>query len=59
MQLFLDTGNTDEIKHALEVWNIDGFTTNPRHVAAWDATPAEPEAATERPAKRPAAAPGR
>ncbi len=32
MKLFLDSGNTDEIKHALDVWDIDGFTTNPRHV---------------------------
>jgi transaldolase len=34
VQLFLDTGKTDEIRHALEVWDADGFTTNPRHVQA-------------------------
>jgi len=34
MQLFLDSAITDEIKHALEVWDVDGFTTNPRHVQA-------------------------
>ncbi len=32
MKLFLDTAITDEIKHGLELWNIDGVTTNPRHV---------------------------
>src|SRR5437660_820777 len=32
MKMFLDSANTDEIRHALEVWNIDGVTTNPRHV---------------------------
>lgn len=32
MKLFLDTAITDEIKHALELWNIDGVTTNPRHI---------------------------
>jgi transaldolase len=30
--LFLDSATTDEIKHALEVWDVDGLTTNPRHV---------------------------
>jgi transaldolase len=34
VQLFLDSALTDEIKHALEVWDVDGFTTNPRHVQA-------------------------
>lgn len=34
MQLFLDSAVTDEIKHALEVWDVDGLTTNPRHVQA-------------------------
>jgi transaldolase len=34
MQLFLDSAITDEIKYALEVWDVDGFTTNPRHVQA-------------------------
>lgn len=32
MKLFLDSAKTDEIKHALEVWDMDGLTTNPRHV---------------------------
>ncbi len=32
MQLFLDSAKLDEIKHALEVWDLDGLTTNPRHV---------------------------
>lgn len=34
MQLFLDSADTDEIGYALEYWNIDGITTNPRHVQA-------------------------
>src|SRR5436305_1343766 len=34
MLLFLDTAHTHEIRHALEVWDADGFTTNPRHVQA-------------------------
>lgn len=33
MKMFLDSAKTDEIKHALEMWDIDGVTTNPRHVA--------------------------
>ena len=32
MKYFLDSAITDEIKYALEMWNIDGVTTNPRHV---------------------------
>lgn len=32
MKLFLDSAKTDEIKHALSMWDIDGLTTNPRHV---------------------------
>lgn len=32
MQMFLDSAKTDEIKHALKMWDIDGVTTNPRHV---------------------------
>lgn len=32
MKLFLDSANLDEIRHALEYWDVDGFTTNPRHV---------------------------
>ena len=34
MQLFLDSALTDEISFALESWDIDGITTNPKHVAA-------------------------
>ena len=32
MKLFLDSAKTDEIKHALAMWDLDGITTNPRHV---------------------------
>lgn len=32
MKMFLDSAKTDEIKRAIEVWDIDGVTTNPRHV---------------------------
>jgi transaldolase len=32
MLLFLDSAKTDEIRHALDLWDIDGLTTNPRHV---------------------------
>jgi 6-deoxy-6-sulfo-D-fructose transaldolase len=32
MKLFLDSAKTDEIKHALGMWDLDGITTNPRHV---------------------------
>jgi transaldolase len=32
MKLFLDSAKTDEIKHALWMWDVDGITTNPRHV---------------------------
>lgn len=34
MKMFLDSAKTDEIKQALEMWDIDGITTNPRHVQA-------------------------
>ncbi|HEY2416021.1 MAG TPA: transaldolase family protein [Pirellulaceae bacterium] len=34
MKLFLDSAKTDEIKHALAMWDVDGITTNPRHVQA-------------------------
>jgi transaldolase len=34
MQLFLDTADADEVAYALEAWDIDGITTNPRHVQA-------------------------
>ena len=33
MKFFLDSALVDEIGHALEMWDIDGVTTNPRHVA--------------------------
>ena len=32
MQFFLDSAIVDEIRYALDVWDIDGVTTNPRHV---------------------------
>ena len=32
MKFFLDSAHVDEIAYALEMWNIDGVTTNPRHV---------------------------
>src|SRR5437763_8903852 len=32
MKLFLDSAKTDEIKHTLAMWDLDGITTNPRHV---------------------------
>lgn len=32
MKLFLDSAKTEEIRRALEVWDVDGVTTNPRHV---------------------------
>jgi len=32
MKFFLDSAMTDQIKYAHEMWNIDGVTTNPRHV---------------------------
>jgi len=34
MQFFLDSAKVDEIRYALDMWNIDGVTTNPRHVKA-------------------------
>ncbi len=34
MKLFLDSAKTDEIQQALEMWDVDGVTTNPRHVQA-------------------------
>lgn len=34
MKLFLDSADTDQIRHALEHWDVDGITTNPKHVAA-------------------------
>ncbi|MDX1673153.1 MAG: transaldolase family protein [Longimicrobiales bacterium] len=32
MKLFLDSANTEEIRHALKVWDLNGITTNPKHV---------------------------
>jgi transaldolase len=32
MKFFLDSAIVDEIKYGLEMWDIDGVTTNPRHV---------------------------
>jgi transaldolase len=34
MKFFLDSAMTDEIAYALDMWDIDGITTNPRHVQA-------------------------
>lgn len=34
MKFFLDSAITSEIEYALEMWDIDGVTTNPRHVQA-------------------------
>lgn len=34
MKFFLDSAHVHEIKYALEIWNIDGVTTNPRHIQA-------------------------
>jgi transaldolase len=34
MKLFLDSAKVDEIQYALDAFDIDGVTTNPRHVQA-------------------------
>lgn len=34
MKLFLDSADTGEISHGLEYWDIDGVTTNPKHIAS-------------------------
>jgi len=34
MQFFLDSAILKEVEYALDMWNIDGVTTNPRHVQA-------------------------
>jgi transaldolase len=34
VKYFLDSAHLDEITHALEMWRIDGVTTNPRHIQA-------------------------
>jgi transaldolase len=32
MKFFIDSAIVDEVQHALDAWDIDGVTTNPRHV---------------------------
>lgn len=32
MKFFLDSALVDEIKYGLDMWDIDGVTTNPRHI---------------------------
>jgi transaldolase len=32
MKFFLDSAHVNEIEYALKMWNLDGVTTNPRHV---------------------------
>ena len=32
MKLFLDSAKIEEIIYALDIWRIDGITTNPRHI---------------------------
>ena len=34
MKFFLDSAMIDEIAYALDAWDIDGVTTNPRHIQA-------------------------
>ncbi len=34
MKFFLDSAHVNEIAYALDMWNLDGVTTNPRHVQA-------------------------
>ena len=34
MQFFLDSAITSEIEYAIDAYNIDGITTNPRHIQA-------------------------
>lgn len=34
MLLFLDSADLEEIRYALDHWDIDGLTTNPRHIQA-------------------------
>lgn len=34
MKFFLDSAHVREIEYALKMWNLDGVTTNPRHVQA-------------------------
>ncbi len=32
MKYYLDSAKIDEVRHAHQMWNIDGVTSNPRHV---------------------------
>ncbi len=32
MKFFLDSAKIDEVRYARDMWNIDGVTSNPRHV---------------------------
>lgn len=32
MKFFLDSAKADEIRYARDMWNIDGVTSNPRHI---------------------------
>lgn len=34
MKLLLDSAKVDEIRYAIDAWDVDGVTTNPRHVRA-------------------------
>ncbi len=34
MKFFLDSAHVDEIEHALKMWDLDGVTTNPKHIQA-------------------------
>lgn len=34
MKYFLDSAQINEIEYALDMWDIDGVTTNPRHIEA-------------------------
>lgn len=34
MKFFLDSAHVHEIEYALKMWDLDGVTTNPRHVQA-------------------------
>ena len=34
MKYFLDSAKIDEIRYTYQNWNIDGVTTNPKHVLA-------------------------
>ena len=34
MKFFLDSAHVHEIEYALKMWNLDGVTTNPKHVLA-------------------------